>query len=251
MSKTTTPGLSIGPMDVDEAGEFASTIKDHNKAHLLLQHAVKNYPKAVRDAFLLPADAERSEAAEECLEDVTEVLSDLKGREGWLPEGAEIEGAAVRGRKTSDRIITVVYRAASGRSGRGILSYERVPAIERKYEEQKAEKAAENAPASAAPVDLDKAAKKAVKDAEERATTAETAQKDLLDRLERLENPEPWEGYDDENGDEIIKRLESTGLDEFGTAGLDQIAAYEDRETGKKRKGVLAAVSAAKSPPGA
>lgn len=233
---SSTPGLSIAPMDVDEAGEFASTLHDHNKVHLLMRHAGRNYPKALTQLFLRPQDSERSDVAQENLEPIQEALID----NDTLPKGAVVEGAAVRG-KGKDRVVTVVYRAESGRSGRAAIAYDEVAGLEDAFTAAQAEESG-----AVAGVVTDEAAAAAVKAAEDAAAEAQKRADEAEQRIAELENPEPFDGYAEANATDIVALIKDGDVvAKYGTSGLDRIEEYEGK-LDKPRSTILDAVAAAK-----
>lgn len=272
--KEIAPGLAVGPMEVDGASELVGELGVHNKAAQLLDHHAKLYPTDLRQQLALPRDPLRSEALD--LEEVEEALHSLSGRRAFFKEGYVLEDASVKGTRPRDRVVSVVYRLPgpdraaedSGRSARGTFPYSLVEAdTEPRYEELlAAQKAKEGHGVSedvralvealvsgrtgegssggsqdtGAVDELRKeveALRKQQRDAEQRAVTAE-------EERDRARDPEPWDGYDDLNADDVISDLSDGAKEQYGVAGLERIATYE--ETHKNRKSVLAAIEAAK-----
>ena len=261
------PGLTLGPQDIDSAGELTGRLGVHNKAGTLLKRHAALYPMALRQALALPIDLQRTEALD--VEEVLTVLNGLKGRRAFFDEEVHtLEDASVRtpqGNVTDDkRVVSVVFRAerdkgGSGRSGRGVIPYSELTASIRAYEEKVAagdssasSTALANVGSDGSGADAELAARvaaleTATSEAEERARQEAETRAALEEELARLRDPEPWEGYDEANGDEVIVRLREGGLREFGEAGLERIRDYE--EAHKNRKGVLGAVQEALNDP--
>lgn len=249
-----TPGLSVGPMDIDDAAHFATTLHEHNKAHVMLARVQASFPAELTAALSRHVDPERTQAAREHVADVEKAIRGLSGRQNWLRDDDEVIDVAVRGGKL-DRVIAVMFRGASGRTGRGVVGYDVVPAVERTFEAQEqaradGERARLGMPSGgdARIKEVTDAARKAVADAEQRAVEAESRRTDMEERLARLENPEPFSGYDGMSAKDVIERVKSGGRDEFGLAGLDRIRAYELSQK-SPRSTVIDAVDDAKSPP--
>lgn len=256
-----TSGLAIGPMDVDNSSQLTAKLGVHNKGHLLIQRQEANYPEALRNAIARPTDADRTEAVQEHFEDVEAAVRSLQGRQAWLRDGDVIEDVSVHGSKAADRVIVILFRAESGRSGRGVIPYDDVPGIERTLEAQEAQRLNKSLrerglPVAAADDDervkaMEERAREAIAAAEQRALDAERSHQALLDRLERLEHPEPFEGYDAAKADEIVKRVKDGGREEFGLVGLSAIAAYEKRRPSPRSTVLDAVENAAAAPPAA
>lgn len=249
-----TPGLTLGPQDIDAAGDLTKRLGVHNKADRLLKRHAALYPQELTIALARPIDPERTDALD--YDEVTSALSSLRGRKAFFDgDEDELEHAVVRGDRPSNRVVAVVYRTKSGRSARGVIPYEGLEASQRAYEAAKAEKEGRvlSSPVTTDGTDLTGAAaelearnaelEQAAREAEERARQAQQDHEALLERLERLENPEPWDGYDALDADAVIERITEGGRDEFGRGGLERIQTYESER--KNRKTVLRAVETA------
>lgn len=246
-----TPGLAIGPENVDQAGELVADLGVHNLADRLLDRHAQLYPLPLVQALGRPRDDDRSTSLD--LEEVQEVLKDQTGRRAFFKDGYVLEDAAVKGDTPDNRVVSVVFRnPVTGRSGRGVLPYEAFEAAERRHlEKQQALAQAQLAPgqvdpqfSAASAATSDAATEQRLQELERRFRQAEQARAEVQDELDKLRDPEPWEGYADSNQDAIVARLESEdgGLAEFGRAGLERIQAYEEQH--KARKGVLNSVDA-------
>lgn len=250
------PGLTIGPMEPDKAGDLVGNLGVHNRADRLLQHHAKMYPVALVQALSRPHDQERTAALD--LDEVEAALTDQKGRQAFFKDGSSLVDASVRGTRAADRVISVVYESPSGRTMRGVLAYDQVPGAERRFEEMQQEKAetragavrqsANEQPGSVEARDADLEAR--LQAVEREFRQAVQAREAAVEELEKLSDPEPFEGYDETNADGIIARVKDDGRDEFGRAGLERMLAYE--ESHKNRTGVKNAIDGelAKPAPG-
>jgi hypothetical protein len=261
-----TPGLTLGPQDIDSAGELTARLGVHNKAATLLRRHAALYPAELRTALSLPVDQERTAALD--AEEVLSVLSGLQGRRAFFDADVHVvEDASVRSaegtRLDEDRVVSIVFRAdrskgGSGRSGRGVIPYSQLSGSIRAFEDARDRPGAPAIPiegsrvAASGEVDADLAARldaleQSTRDAEERARAAEESRADLEARLARAENPEPFENYDELDADDVARQVKEGGLEEFGTAGLQRILTYE--QSTKNRKTVTKAVESALSEP--
>lgn len=254
-----TPGLTLGPLDPDNTSEMTARLGVHNKAAKLLKAHASNWPVQLTTALSRPIDVERTEALDQ--DEVLSALSSLRGRRAFFDEDSDVlEDATVRGVTEKDRVVAVVFRRAPkdskvgvehGRSAYGVIPYAGLDASVRAYEEKKAREelgplagfqttaleAQEGHLEGVVPEEQLRAAEDARRQAEQDMT-------ELRERLERLENPEPWDGYDDENANAVVERVKEGGIDEFGRAGLERIRSYEESYS-QPRKTVLAAVDEA------
>lgn len=267
---TATPGLTLGPQNVDAAGELTKKLGVHNKADRLLKRHRELYPLALTQALARPIDGPRTATLD--IDEVHSALSGLKGRSAFFdPDTDTLESATVRGDRESNRVVSVVFITKSGRSARGVIPYASLTGSVRAFKASTISRSGvaamvvpgdgepawlpggeplrDDAPALAAG-DADAALAErvaaleaAATSAEERARDAESKQADLESRLARAEDPEPWDGYDEENVDTVVQKLEDDGLKEFGRGGLERILTYESER--KDRKGVKDAIDAA------
>ena len=235
-------GVTLGPLDPDNAGELVGRLGVHNKADRLLQRHRKNWPVSLVNALSRPRDDLRSETLD--LDEVEHALRSLKGRAAFFGEEDVLEDASVRGMSDRDFIVSVVFRKPSGRSAQGVIPYAGLDQSIAAYE---AAKAKEDGVLLSAPVGEGQEDPGAIAKAQEEARAAQEARRELegkldgvLERVARLEDPEPFEGYDELAADARAKAVREGGLEEFGRRGLERIREYE--EAHKNSKQVLAAV---------
>jgi hypothetical protein len=244
-----TPGLAIGPMSgVDEAGELTKDVGVHNLASMLLDRHAQLYPLPLVQALSRPRDHERSAALD--LGEVQEALERQTGRRAFFREGFELVDASVKGDTPETQVVSVLYvNPETGRSGRGVIPYEEVAtATEKRHEQLQEEKARSllgpaGVPAkySAASAETaDQATEARLQELERQFRDAEAGRQAVQDELDALRDPEPWQGYSDENADAIRDKLKDDGLGEFGRAGLERIRTYEEEHG--NRSTVLKAV---------
>lgn len=237
------PGLSIGPMDIDRAGELVGELGVHNRAnHLLNQHA-QLYPLELVQKLSLPRDHDRSEALD--LEDVERELSDLTGRRAFFKDGFVLEDAAVKGDRPGNRVVSVVFtNPESGRTGRGIIPYSGVEkATERRLAALKELRANElragRDPGAVTGEDVQEAGAPSsdvearLEALEQQLAAAEARAAEAESQLEAAGDPEPWEGYDEADADSVVAKVREGGVQEFGRAGLERIGTYEGSNKGR------------------
>lgn len=242
--------LSLGPMDVDGAAEVTARLGVHNKATQLLKRHAQMFPPALRTQLARPIDGDRSAFVQndpDLVEAVRQAALDVPGRRRFLEEDDVVEGVNVKGDDLSGRIFGLIYRTASGRSARGVIAYESVPAAERAFQKaiaQPAQTHSGGGEGSGVPTGDAAELETALREAEEARQRAEQEAESLREAVAASANPEPFEGYDDLTADDIGKRVRSGGYKEFGISGLQRIEEYEQSQS-KPRKGVLEAVSSA------
>jgi hypothetical protein len=251
---TSTPGLSIGPMDLDNSSQLTSKLGVHNKAHILLQRAAANFPLELTKALSRPTDMERTLAVQEHRD---EVETAARATGSWLRTTDVVEDLSVKGTSDADRILVVLFRNEAGRSGRGILPYDEVPAVERTHVQLRREARQQAAidagiPVAASSDDdrvkaMETQSREAVAESEAKRLKAEADLKDVLDRLAKLEDPEPFPGYAELNAPDIAKQLKDGGREQYGVVGLEKIVEYERAH--QNRKSVLEAVTDAQTAP--
>lgn len=253
------PGAVLGPMlaDLDAPGELTKELGVHNRADVLTRYHSQLYPLELIQKLALPRDPERSAALD--LEEVHDALSDLKGRRAFFdPEADALLDASVKGDASTGYYISILYQVPSGRTARAVIPYDLCPESARSYEEQQEAEVAfatlerglsSRRPSRAASADsADQAQADELRQLERRVRESEEAQAAVLEELQRLRDPEPWTGYDEAGADVVKERVTDGGVTEFGTAGLERIADYEERH--KNRKTVLDAVEAAQASAG-
>lgn len=243
-----TPGLAIGPQDVDEAGELVGPLGVHNRANILLNRHAQLYPQELVQALSRPRDAARSEALD--LEDVEGALGDLQGRRAFFQDGFILEDASVKGETPDSRVVAVVFtNPKSGRTGRGVIPYEMVEGPTERRVEQRAQERLDSRvrdagaePPAASPETRDRALVDRLEQLEREFRTVVAERDELRDRLgdSAPENQEPFDGYDDLNADELNRRLRGDGADEYGRAGLERMETYEAEH--KNRSTVLSTI---------
>lgn len=257
VTRTPAPGLSLGPMEVDRAGELTGKVGLKNQAKQLLKAHANQFPAGMTKTLSMPEARTRTEALD--LEEVEDALLSLRGRKAFFEDGDRLEGASVRGHLTpsgdvlpgqeDSLIVSVVYRKPPvrgdnpdlGRSATGFIPYAGLDRSLEAYEE--AERARRSGGGAAIAVAGDEDAQDAIRAAESARRDAEESVEELRERLEALEDPEPWEGYAEEPADAVAEKVKDGGHIEFGRAGLERIESYESRH--KDRSTVLKAVAAA------
>jgi hypothetical protein len=248
------PGATLGPMlaDIDAPGELVKELGVHNRADILLNYHAQLYPPDLVQKLALPRDLGRTAALD--LEEVHDALASLKGRRAFFdPEKDTLNDASVKGDPATGLYVSVLYMVPSGRTARGVIPYELCPASARAYDQLLQDEAQVGAltsglrarrPHQAGSADgADQAHEDQLRQLERRVSDSEAAQTAVTEELSRLRDPEPWKGYDEENGDPIRAKIEDGGAAEYGRSGLERIRDYEERH--KARKGVLNAVEAA------
>lgn len=254
----TAPGLSIGPMDIDQAGELVGELGVHNKANHLLNMHAQLYPLELVQKLSLPRDADRSEALD--LGEVQSQLEDLTGQRAFFKDGFTLEDASVKGDRPGNRVVSVVFtNDTTGRTGRGVIPYSVVEkATERRLNAMKEMRAdafrAGMDPRNVTPEDLERSGSAEASDVEARLEALEA---DLAaanqraqaaeEQLNASKDPEPWDGYDESGADEVIAKVREGGVQEYGRAGLERIATYEGAN--KQRSTVQRAVDEELSKP--
>lgn len=251
-----TPGLAIGPENVDHAGELVARLGVHNRADRLLNRHAMMYPPDLVKALSPHPDPVRSAALD--LGEVEEALGDLQGRRAFFREGYVLEDASVRG-EGKNRVVSVVFRVPSkdgrdgyGRSARGVIPYEMVEgSVEPRFEElsrQMAEahvQSPDQIPAkfgAASAEASDAGTEKRLQELERQLRQSSEALQALQEEKEKLSDPEPYEGFEGQNAEDVIARVKDDGLGEFGRAGLERMLTYE--EAHKDRSTVKAAIEA-------
>lgn len=240
-----TPGLAIGPQDVDEAGELVGALGVHNRANVLLNRHAQLYPVELVQRLSLPRDAARSEALD--LEEVEGALGDLQGRRAFFQDGFVLEDASVKGDTPDNRCVAVVFtNPKTGRTGRGVIPYEMVEGpTERRAQELRDARVegrvaeARETPA-ASPETKDRALLDRLEQLEREFRTVKEERDALLAEREEAGDAQPFDGYDDLNAEDLNKRLRSDGADEYGRAGLERMETYEAEH--KNRSTVLSTI---------
>lgn len=235
-----TPGLAIGPMDPDAAGELTKKLGVHNKADRLLNRHRAMYPVDLLTALSRPVDAERTAALD--LDEVREALESLTGRRAFFNADREdvLLDASVRQDNTDKRRnVAVLYESGkSGRSMRGVIPYELCPASIRRYAQLKEEEAtygtfdpARRTTALTGTVEeFDTSGfEEQLRALEARVRTSEEGAATTATELARLRDPEPYEGYDEAGAEKIIATVSDNGRDQFGVVGLERMLDYEER----------------------
>lgn len=259
------PELSVGPQDPDATSELTGRLGTHNKAGRLLVRHARNYPTELRRLLALPADPDRTAVAQDYKEEIEDAARSVKGRQNFLPDSAEVEEVSVFGHPDGrERVFAILYRVESGRSARGVISYDAVEGVEEEYQEKLA--AGDFAPkpqgadASQALVrELVAALSRGEKPEGVEVSDDEETQAALRELTERLEAAEaraaeaeaaaeeaaapkpPYDTYEDDTANDIVRRLREEGVALYGANGLRQIAAYEEAREGGPRKTIVEA----------
>lgn len=244
-----TPGLAIGPIQgIDEAGELTKDVGVHNLASILLDRHTQMYPLALVQALSRPRDPDRSAALD--LGEVKEALERQTGRRAFFREGFVLHDASVKGDTPETRVVSVLYEnPETGRTGRGILPYEEVEAAtEPRFDALQEEKARSTLGPQGVPAKFsapsaatsDAATEERLQQLERQFREAEQARAAVQEELDALRDPEPWEGYGEQNADAVRDAVNEGGVGEYGRAGLERIRTYEEAHA--KRVTVLRAV---------
>jgi hypothetical protein len=117
------PGVKVGPLDPDSTSQFG-TVSQTNSARTLIRLHTQMNPPALRRALTRSRDDERTLGLD--MDEVREYLGGLSRDNGdpLVPEGAQVEGAAVRGdRIAGPQVLTFQYRLPSGRVGKWHAPY--------------------------------------------------------------------------------------------------------------------------------
>jgi hypothetical protein len=229
--------LVLGPQDPEATSELTKRLGVHNKAGKLLERHRRNYPEGMTTILAYPRDDLRSESLD--LEELEDELRGLRGRKAFFEEDDELVHANVRGSKATGYFVDVLYRKPSGRTARGVISYEPLSGSVRAFE---AAQAAEEAGGARVVVGGDEELQAALESAEKEKRDAQSALQEMQDRISRLENPEPWDGYDETSAQEKVDLIKQGGLEEYGKAGLERIRDYERSRGNDAHKSVLTAV---------
>lgn len=229
--------LAVGPMDIDNSSELTKRLGVHNKAHKLLERHAKNFPPELAAWQIAPVDRERTLALD--LDEVKTAALRVPGRRRFLADDDEVESASVHENSNGERAVVLLFRKdRSGRSAKGVIEYDDLTDSVEAYETEQAKQRGE-APTSV--VAGDEEAAQALRDAAEQIKALQAQLEEAKDEAEGASDPEPFEGYADENAPDVIARLKEGGREEFGTAGLERIREYEVAHD--NRKTVLEAVA--------
>jgi hypothetical protein len=238
--------FSVGPMDVDSAAGLTARLGTHNKAGALLRRHAQSFPQALMRILNLPKDDVASKVVKDHLDAVRDAALSARGRHQFLKGDDEVLAGAVREDEVSgERFVTIIYRKPSGRIARGAISFDSVTGLDGAVKEARARKDSEQ---SGVPVPTSASA--GDEHAAEQAREAANSLRELEDRLAALEDPEPFEGYGDQDAKALVAHIKSDGLDLYGRVGLERIVAYEESHKGRSTvseaaKDVLAAADAA------
>lgn len=234
------PELVVGPMDIDNSSELTRKLGVHNKAHKLLERHVKNFPPELAAWQVAQTDKERSAALD--LDEVKKAALAVPSRDRFLADDDDVEAATVHVNSSGERAVVLLFRKKrSGRSAKGVISYDGLSSSIEAYERSQEP---EGAPAA---VVTDEESAAAVRAAEERVAALEAQLAEAESQAEVAADPEPFEGYAGLNAKDAIERIKEGGREEFGTAGLTRIRAYEEEH--QNRSTVIAAVEDALAAP--
>lgn len=223
MLATTATPLVVGPMDPDNTAELTRNYGVGNNSLELLRGQADNQPPELMAILAVPADSERSEAL--VLDEVIRAAGDLLDR-----DGSRLLSAYVRGSTDMDRVVTISYEVASGRTGKAALgpwvkgfpqSYAAWDGLRR----QKMGLASAGASLTGGSLDASPELAEMRKVLEEQAV-----------KLAELQNPEPVEGYREMNATDA-----ATSVYEMDASQLDAVLRFEDN-TGSPRVTVQRAV---------
>lgn len=262
---TAFPELSLGPQDPDSTSELTGNLGTHNKAGRLLVRHARNYPPELRRLLALPLDDARTTVAQDYREEIEAAARSVRGRAKFLKEKDEVVEVSVRRDPAGkESVFALLYRVESGRTARGVISYDSVEGVEENFQERHA--AGEFTPqtqstdASQALVrelvkalqgdrDVDAAVpgaddetraqleelQKRLEEAEARAAEAEQA-------AEEAAAPKPpYDTYEDDNANDVVKYLRQDGVAQLGALGLRQVVDYENAREGGPRKTIVEA----------
>lgn len=258
------PELSVGPQDPDATSELTGKLGTHNKAGRLLVKHARNYPAELRRLLALPADPDRTEVAQDYREEIEEAARSVKGRSNFLPDDAEVVEVSVFGDPAGkERVFAILYRVSSGRTARGVISFDAVEEVEEDYQERLA--AGDFAPQPQG-ADASQALVRELLAALQRGDTAEVVASDdaetqeaIAELTKRLEEAEgraaeaeaaaeeasapkpPFEDYEEGDANAVVKRLKEEGISLLGANGLRAVVDYENAREGGPRKTVVSA----------
>lgn len=119
---TQLPGVRVGPLDPDSTAAFGQ-VGVANTARAVLRLHAQMHPPELRRALVRPLDDERTKGLDP--DEVAEYLGGLTHANGdpYVPEGARVVGAAVRGDRDTGHVLTFTYRTASGRTAKWHAPY--------------------------------------------------------------------------------------------------------------------------------
>lgn len=125
---------SVGPMDVDKAGELAPKVNTQNKGKELVMHVRDSHPVELIKLQQRPEDLGRTKGLDpdEVLEAVTEAFGDEDEKGGVV----RLLSARVRGkdRPVDDMAVLVLWETASQRTARGAIPYGPLDSSQSRYE---------------------------------------------------------------------------------------------------------------------
>lgn len=263
-------GARIGPLDPDAAESFGQ-VNASSSARQLMRHHLALYPPQLLAVLRLKRNDLRSEALDR--DEVVAAGEALYTEDGAeLPDEFEVNGVAVRGEEDSKKYVTFTYKVPSGRTAKGAVPYDEEnfsASIELGDEAIAVDKAKQAGmpwvpkqvaealgAGDAARKSSNKESKSAARVKELEAQVAERDQQIQRMRDEGAAPPqgpagaaepvdpalvdpnaEPYEGYDADKADEIVKKVKD------GDAALAQrVLAYES--AGANRSTVTAAANA-------
>lgn len=116
------PGVKVGPLDPDATESFGQ-VSAHSNARTLIRLHARMHPPELTRHLARKLDPSRTKGL--LLSEVRSYLAGLKHDNGdpYVPKGAMVEGAAVRGEPDTEQVLTYVYRNAKGRTGKWFAPY--------------------------------------------------------------------------------------------------------------------------------
>lgn len=116
------PGVKVGPLDPDSTAGFGQVSKNASARQIIRLHS-QMHPPELRRALSRPLDPERTKGIDyDELEDYLGGLSHGNG-DPYIPDGASVVGASVRGEPRTGQVLTYTYRLQSGRTGKWHAPY--------------------------------------------------------------------------------------------------------------------------------
>lgn len=218
----------IGPQDVDAAAEFGQVGPGHS-AKLLLQAHGEMYSPDLANLLALPSIGD------------SELVIDLDEVQRVAKPNGDVHGAQLKGdlARPSSLIVSYIYITESGRSARGVVSWEKLPDSKAEFERYRDKQLFGQALVGPGGEAVER----------EAYTSSEVDSLRVeIERLKgenaKLQDPEPYEGYTDATVDDVaghVRDLDLSNPEHYVEA--EQILDYEGRH--KDRAGVTEVVEKA------
>ncbi len=240
----------IGPQDPDKAGETAGNAGGRVNAITLQRQSALAFPQEVRIAQSLPFDEGRTRTLD--LEEVKSAATSVKGKESFMEDDDLLESASVRGNGDDTKVVLLIRRAPrvsdadprAGRSYKAVIDYAPLKKSNKGFEKLRDGDGDESRAVSSG---------RGLTGGENALRDAEQERDELRAQLEEAQEsgsrqPEPYDGYDDDNAPDIVKSIKEGGREEYGARGLQKLIEYE-RANQNRSTVIEAAEKALESPP--